>query len=113
MKRILLVCLLTCSALTACQMEPKTVTGSFGMRGNYQAVADCSYLELRKDGANMWRKDDLPSQNTVMVTLGMNESTVGRIDFIGTGPKQTTVNVYFANKGWVGRFEKQLAGCNE
>lgn len=110
MRRALIV-VLGAGVLAGCMMEPEMADGSFEMSGNYQAIADCSFLIVRRDGASMWNKVDLSSQNRAMITYGVDDSTVGRIDFIGIGRSRTKVEPHMGNRLYVERYKKQFAAC--
>lgn len=79
--------------LTACQSYPDQPSGVFSVTGDYQAIADCTYLKLRENG--YWRKDDLPSLNKTELVLGTNTVAAGRIDFSASGANETTVSILF------------------
>jgi hypothetical protein len=98
-------------ALAGCMIEPKELSGAFELRGNYKAVSDCVFLDLRKDGAAYWKKDDLLTEKRVIFTQIIQESTVGRIDVIGTSNNSSRLEVRFTNPGATAYFRNRLSSC--
>lgn len=111
MKKIATILLSLSATASGCMMAPERADGSFEMAGNYQAIADCALLILRKDGGRMWGKDDLTSQNRAQITYGTYDSIVGTIDFIGVGANRTRIEPHMRNALYVERYRRQFAGC--
>lgn len=97
---------ITCAS---CQMYSAEPLRTLTYPVPYAPLADCTYLKL--DSEQSWRKEDMSSMSTSRLIRGGGEAHVDRLEFIGTGPASTKVEMRHQVRGGPDRYQPFVDAC--
>tara|TARA_R110002020_G_scaffold34066_35_gene104001 strand:+ start:24122 stop:24484 length:363 start_codon:yes stop_codon:yes gene_type:complete len=103
--------------LSACNTVPDAVDLDTEVGGNYQALADCVYVDFTdRTFPMMVIKVELPSQSLSRLQIGANSSIIGELDFIDQGDTRTRVTLrhqraIYGKDFYADRYMKSIDRC--
>jgi hypothetical protein len=76
---------------SSCTTVPEKADWKISLAGNYQSIADCAFMDIRKlDSA--WSKTDYPSLSKSQIVLALpGGGTIGEITVEASGPTTTSI----------------------